>query len=81
MQSNPAKLNPRCWNCDRPMSHTMRSMTVFCSPKCEREYNSTEQGYTLIPVLALITAFTVAAVIVAQSGLLRYVVARLAAIL
>lgn len=40
--SNPAKLNPRCWNCDKPMSHTLREITVFCSSQCEREYHSTE---------------------------------------
>ena len=39
IRSNPAKLNPRCWNCGKPMSKTMREMTVFCSEDCEREYH------------------------------------------
>jgi hypothetical protein len=37
-----------------------------------------EQGYTLIPVLAILTIFVTAAVLVAQSGLLHAVLARLA---
>ncbi len=39
-----------------------------------------EQGSALTPVIAILTAFTVAAVLIAQSGLLHLVIARLAAI-
>lgn len=77
-KSNPPKLNPRCWNCHKPMSKTLRAMTVFCTPKCEREYHSTEQGYALTPVIAIFAAFTTALVLLAQSGLLHSVVAEFA---
>ena len=77
-QSNPAKLNPRCWNCNKPMDKELRKLTVFCCERCEYEYNRTEQGSSLTPVIAILTAFTVAAVLIAQSGLLHTICARLA---
>lgn len=42
LQSNPAKLNPRCWNCNKSMTQTLRSITVFCCERCEQEYHATE---------------------------------------
>jgi hypothetical protein len=43
--------------------------------------DDSEQGSALTPVIAILTAFTVAAVLVAQSGLLHTICARLAEVI